>query len=68
MGREASTKPSYEIFAYLTLNKERIIAGGVLCLYAENEKDLKTMTRDIAKGLKADVVKLTNGDYMVIRI
>ncbi|MBF0706801.1 hypothetical protein IQ283_09285 (plasmid) [Alkalihalobacillus hwajinpoensis] len=68
MGRESSMKPSYEILAYLSTNKERILSGGNLCLYSENEKELTTMMRDIAKGLKADVVKLTNGDYMVIRI
>lgn len=31
-------------------------------------KPLKAITTDIAKGLKADVVQLKCGDYMVIRV
>ena len=68
MGREGSMKPNYQILAYLTQKRDRIINGGPLLLHAESEEELKEMTVDIAKGLKADVVKLTNGDYMVIKV
>jgi hypothetical protein len=68
LGRENSMKPSYQILAYLTSDRDRVINGGPLLLYSDNLEDLKQMTVDIAKGLKADVVQMTNGDYLVIRI
>lgn len=54
--------------AYLTSDRERVINGGPLHLYSDNLEDLKQMTVDIAKGVKADVVQITNGDYLVIEI
>ena len=68
MGREGSMKPNYQILAYLTTNKNRVIGAGPLVLYSEDKEEIKQMTVDIAKGMKADVVKMTNGDYLVIRV
>ncbi|MBT2655781.1 hypothetical protein J7E81_11125 [Bacillus sp. ISL-18] len=67
MGREAGTKVNYDVLALVTLNKDRIIGGKQLTLLASDEEEQKTMTADIAKALKADVVKMTSGDYLVIR-
>ncbi|RBP05562.1 hypothetical protein DET59_104282 [Rossellomorea aquimaris] len=61
-------KPSYQILAYLTSDRDRVISGGALLLYNDNAEELKQMTVDIAKGLKADVIQMTNGDYLVIRV
>jgi hypothetical protein len=61
-------KPPYQILAYLTSDRERVINGGPLLLYSDDLGELKQMTVDIAKGLKADVVQMTNGDYLVIRV
>ncbi|WP_068676525.1 hypothetical protein [Oceanobacillus sp. Castelsardo] len=68
MGREASMKPDYRIIAYVTREKERVITSNCLALYAESEEASKEMTVDIAKAMKADVVQITNGDYMIIRV
>lgn len=68
MGRENSMRTSYQILAYLTSDRDRVINGGPLLLYSDNLEELKQMTVDIAKGLKADVVQMTNGDFLVIRI
>lgn len=68
MGREANVKPNYEILALITLNKDRILGGKQLSLLAKDEDEQKTMTQDVAKALKADVVKMKNGDYLVIRV
>ncbi|MEQ6378147.1 hypothetical protein RZN22_17035 [Bacillaceae bacterium S4-13-58] len=67
MGRESSMRPSYEILAYVTSKRERVIAGP-LSLYGEDEKECKELSVDIAKAMKADVVKMTNGDYLIIRV
>jgi len=67
MGREATMKPSYDILAFVTLNKNRILGGKPLSLLAENEEEQKEMTQDLAKALKADVVQMKSGDYLVLR-
>ncbi|WP_338448583.1 hypothetical protein R4Z09_20500 [Niallia oryzisoli] len=68
MGREASAKPNYDILALITLDKTRIIGGKQLSLLAKDEEEQKTLTADIAKALKADVVQMKSGDYLVIRV
>ncbi|WP_339061741.1 capping complex subunit for YIEGIA [Tepidibacillus marianensis] len=68
MGKESSMKPNYEILAYITLDRNRIITGSSLVLFAENIDVQKEITLDIAKALKADIVQLKTGDYMVIRV
>lgn len=68
MGRESSERPNYEILALVTLHKERVLGGKQLTLLAESEEQQKTMVQDIAKALKADVVKMKDGDYLVLRV
>ena len=68
MGRESSIKPNYEILALITMDKDRVIGGKQLSLLAKTEEEQKIMTQDIAKAMKADVVQMKNGDYLVIRV
>jgi tRNA A37 threonylcarbamoyladenosine synthetase subunit TsaC/SUA5/YrdC len=56
----------YEIIAYITLNKDRPQNGNPLILVASSFEEQKQLTEDISKALKAEVVQLTCGDYMVI--
>lgn len=56
----------YEIVAYISLSKDRAQNGNPLILVAQNLEEQKQLTEDIAKALKAEVVQLTCGDYMVI--
>lgn len=49
------------------MNKERILGGKQLSLLANTVEEQKEMTQDIAKAMKAEVVQLKNGDYLVIR-
>lgn len=68
MGREATERPNYEILALVTLQKERVLGGKQLTLLAQDEEEQKTIVQDIAKAMKADVVKMKNGDYLVLRV
>lgn len=56
----------YEIVAYVTLSKDRAQNGNPLILVASSLEEQKQLTEDIAKALKAEVVQLTCGDYMII--
>jgi hypothetical protein len=68
MAKEASIDPNYKILAYLTANDDRKIAGAPLFMKLKDEDELKETTDDIARALKADVVKLKNNDYLIIHI
>jgi len=56
------------ILAYITMYPERVLSGKAQSLLAKSEEEQVTLAQDIAKALKADIVKLKCGDYMVIRI
>lgn len=56
----------YEILAYITLTKDRPQNGNPLILVASDVNEQKQLTEEIAKALKAEVVQLSCGDYMVI--
>ncbi|AGF57590.1 capping complex subunit for YIEGIA [Clostridium saccharoperbutylacetonicum] len=56
----------YEILAYITLAKDRPQNGNPLILVASDVNEQKQLTEEIAKALKAEVVQLSCGDYMVI--
>ncbi len=56
----------YEIVAYISLSKDRAQNGNPLILVASNLEEQKQLTNDISKALKAEVVQLTCGDYIVI--
>ncbi|WP_366924485.1 hypothetical protein MFMK1_001464 [Metallumcola ferriviriculae] len=61
-------KPKAEILAIITLNKERVLGGKQLTLLAQNEEEQKNMTLEIAKGIKADVIKMKTGDYLIVQV
>lgn len=67
MGRESTIKPNYDILAVITLNKDRVLSGKPLTLLAQNEEEQKEMTADIAKALKAEIVRMKTKDYLIIR-
>jgi sugar phosphate isomerase/epimerase len=66
MGKE-SNAPVYNIIAYVTLSKDRVLSGSPLAICAKNLEEQKEISVDIAKAMKADTVQLHCGDYMVIR-
>jgi hypothetical protein len=67
MGRESNMKPKYDILAVVTLNKDRVLSGKPLTLLAQNEEEQKEMTADLAKALKAEIVRMKTKDYLIIR-
>jgi SepF-like predicted cell division protein (DUF552 family) len=61
-----SYNSGYEILAYITLSKDRAQNGNPLILLASSLEEQKQLTEDIAKAIRAEVVQLTCGDYMII--
>ncbi|GAB7388443.1 hypothetical protein BSNK01_23970 [Bacillaceae bacterium] len=68
MARESSVRPDFQILAIVTLEKERILGGTQLALWAKNEEEQETMALDLAKAMKADVMQMKCGDYVVLRV
>lgn len=66
MGRDLD-KLNQEIIAYITLDKDRVQNGNPLILIAKDEEEQKQLSMEISSALKADVVQLQCGDYMVVR-
>lgn len=55
-----------EIIAIITQDSHRYLGGQSLALLARSEEEQMQMTRDIARAMKADVVKLSTGDYLIL--
>lgn len=63
----ADSTRGVKALAYITGKKERVIAGGGLMLYEEDEEEREVLSIDIAKALKCDVVQLKNKDYLLVQ-
>lgn len=60
------SKNQPEIMVYITTNRERVISGAPLTLFIEDENEKKVCIQDLELALRANVVQLKNGDYMLI--
>ena len=57
---------SKSIAVYITDNENRVISGDPLTLLVKDKDEQKQLTIDLGRALKADVVQLKNGDYVLI--
>ena len=55
------------ILAYITMSEDRYLGGAPLCLLAKDKEELIDISNTIAEAFLADIIKLSNGDYMVIK-
>ena len=59
-------KEKPEIIAYITSNRDRIISGNALCLHITDETERKQTILEIGRALRANIIQLKNGDYMIV--
>ena len=57
---------SAEILVYITANKDRVLSGDPLTLYITDEREVQQTLLDLGRALKADAVRLSNGDHILI--
>jgi siroheme synthase len=57
---------SKSIITYITSDKERVISGDPLTLFAADQEEKAALAAELARALRADVVQLKNGDYLLI--
>ncbi|NLV49174.1 MAG: hypothetical protein GXY20_00600 [Clostridiales bacterium] len=54
------------ILVYITADENRVISGDPLTLLIKEEEEQKSITVQLGRALRADVVQLKNGDYLLI--
>ncbi len=55
-----------EIIVYVTENRERVITGNPLSLHIADETERRQTVQEIGRALRANVIQLKNGDYMIV--
>jgi hypothetical protein len=55
-----------QILVYITDNKDRVISGDPLTLYIADEQEREQCLADLGKALRANVIRLKNGDHVLI--
>ena len=54
------------ILVYITANEHRVLGGDPLTILEKDIDEQKVLIRDLGIALRADVVQLKNGDYILI--
>lgn len=68
MVRESSQQQTAKIIAAVMLPHHKIPGSGdALLVEAENEDEQYRLVQDIAKAVKADVTKLSNGIFLILK-
>ncbi|MBW7571504.1 capping complex subunit for YIEGIA [Caproiciproducens faecalis] len=57
---------SSEILVYVTADEKRVLGGDPLTLYIQEIDIQKKITVELARALRANVVQLSTGDYILI--
>ena len=57
---------SNKIVVYITADEKRVLCGEPLALLVKDINEQKDLIFEFGKALKADVVQLKNGDYVLI--
>lgn len=57
---------SIEILVYITADEKRVLGGDPLTLLIKDVDEQKKLILELARALKANVVQLSTGDYIVI--
>lgn len=67
MGRESAQRETAKIIAAITLPHHTISGGNAFVVEAQDEEEQEKIMLDIAKAIKADVMKTSNGIYLLLR-
>lgn len=62
MGKGGANK---EVYALITMSKDRFLGGNPMALYAKDEEEQKSLTTALSKALRGNVVHLPTGDYLI---
>lgn len=67
MGRESAQRDTGNIIAAVILPHHKVQAGNTFVIEVQNEEEQKKVMTDVAKTVKGDVTKTSNGIYLIIK-
>lgn len=67
MGRESAQRETGKIIAAVILPNHKVQAGNAFIIEAQDEEEQKKIMTDVAKTVKGDVTKISNGIYLIIK-
>lgn len=67
MGRDSAQKETSSILAAVTLTHHKVSGGNSFVVEAKDEEEQKQIMLDIAKAVKGDVTKTSNGIYLILK-
>ncbi|MCY9666411.1 hypothetical protein M5X11_15820 [Paenibacillus alginolyticus] len=67
MGRDSAQNEKNNIIAAVTLDHHKVSCGNSFVVEAKNEDEQKQIMLDIAKAVKGDVTKTSNGIYLILK-
>lgn len=67
MARESAQRDTGKIIAAVILPHHKVLAGNVFVIEAQNEEEQKKIMTDMAKTVKGDVARTSNGIYLIIK-
>lgn len=59
-------KDKTEILVYITADEKKIISGDPLVFLIKDPDEQKNLAAELGKTLRANVIQLKNGDFMII--
>jgi len=59
-------KDKKEILVYITADEKKIISGDPLVFLIKDLDEQKKLAAELGKTLRANVIQLKNGDFMII--
>lgn len=54
------------IIVYITADEKRVLSGDPLTLLVKDQDEQKELTVELGRALRADVIQLKNGDYVLV--
>ncbi|MCI2105789.1 MAG: hypothetical protein LKK00_03605 [Intestinimonas sp.] len=54
------------IVVYITADEKRVLGGDPLTLLVKDPDEQKQLTTDLGRALRADIVQMKNGDYILL--
>ncbi|MCY9657130.1 hypothetical protein P5G65_31355 [Paenibacillus chondroitinus] len=67
MSRDSAQKEISPILAAVTLPHHKVSGGNSFVVEANDEEEQKQIMLDIAKAIKGDVTKTSNGIYLILK-
>lgn len=67
MANESAQIQNNTIIAAVSLQNQKVQAGNTFLVEAKDEEEQKKLMTELAKAVKGDVTRLSNGIYLILK-